>query len=62
MAIGSPAYVRQVREQLSEYCVPKIVETINNLDGAEEVGKLMPRKIDLNAPNGVYQLGLFDNL
>jgi len=53
---------KQIQEQMAEYCVPKIVETINNLDGAEEVGKLMPRKIDLNAPNGVYQLGLFDNL
>ncbi len=53
---------KQIQEQLAEYCVPKIVETINNLDGAEEVGKLMPRKIDLNAPDGAYQLGLFDNL
>ncbi|MBI5293789.1 MAG: DUF559 domain-containing protein [Chloroflexi bacterium] len=52
----------QIQEQMAEYCIPKIVETINNLDGLEEEGKFRPRKIDLNAPDGSYQLGLFDNL
>jgi very-short-patch-repair endonuclease len=51
----------QIQEQLAEYCVPKIVETINNLGGFEEEGKFMPRKIDLNSLDGTYQLGLFDN-
>jgi very-short-patch-repair endonuclease len=52
----------QIQEQMGEYCVPKIAETINNLDGLEEEGKFTPRKIDLNAPAGSYQLGLFDKL
>ena len=52
----------QLREQMAEYCVPKVVETINKLDGLEEEGKFMPRKIDLNAPDGSRQLGLFDNV
>jgi len=51
----------QIQEQMAEYCIPKIVETINNLDGMEEEGKFMPRKIDLNSPDGSYQLGLFDD-
>ena len=53
---------RQLREQMAEYCVPKVVETINKLDGLEEEGKFMPRKIDLNTPDGSRQLGLFDNV
>ena len=52
----------QIQEQLAEYCIPKIVKTINNLDGLEEEGKLIPRKIDLNSPDGAYQPGLFDEL
>jgi very-short-patch-repair endonuclease len=52
---------RQVREQTVEYCIPKIVETANNLGGLEE-GAFMPRKIDPNTPDGTYQPGLFDNL
>ena len=52
---------RQIQEQMAEYCIPKIVETMNNLDGAEEIGKLMPRKVGLNTADGTYQLGLFDD-
>lgn len=51
---------RQIQEQMAEYCVPKIVDTINHLDGVEEPGKFMPRKVNLNAPDESYQLGLFD--
>jgi very-short-patch-repair endonuclease len=51
---------RQIQEQMAEYCVPKVVQTINNLDGLEE-GGVIPRKIDLDAPNGTYQPGLFTN-
>jgi hypothetical protein len=43
---------------MESYCIPKIVETINNQGGVEE-SKLVPRKIDLNVDGG-YQLGLFD--
>jgi very-short-patch-repair endonuclease len=51
----------QIREQMAEYCVPKIADTINSLGGVDE-GKLMPRKIDVNAPDSSRQLGLFDDL
>jgi len=51
----------QLQEQMAEYCMPKIVATINNLNGLEEED-FMPRKIDLQAPDGSRQLGLFDNL
>ena len=51
----------QIREQLTEYCLPTIVENINNLHGVE-TGPLGARKIDLNAPAGSYQLGFFDEL
>ena len=51
----------QIREQMAEYCVPNIVDTINYLGGLDE-GGLVSRKIDLNTPYGSRQLGLFDNL
>jgi very-short-patch-repair endonuclease len=53
---------RQIQEQTVEYCVPKIVKTINNLGGLEEEGKYMPRKIDSDAPAGTYQPSLFDDM
>lgn len=52
----------QIQEQMVEYCVPKIVDTINRLQGVKEEGKFMPRRIELNAPEGTYQPGLFDDL
>lgn len=48
----------QIRERMMEYCVPNIVETINYLGGLDE-GGLISRKVDLNAPYGSRQLGLF---
>ena len=53
---------KQIREELTAYCVPKIVETINYLGGIHEEDELLPRKIDLNGPGGAYQLGLFDSV
>jgi very-short-patch-repair endonuclease len=53
---------RQIKEQTVEYCIPKIVKTINNLGGLEEEGRYMPRKIDPDAPTGTYQPGLFDDM
>jgi len=50
---------RQIQEQMAGYCIPTIVDTINNLDGLEE-GKPVPRKLDPNIPNTSFQLGLFD--
>jgi very-short-patch-repair endonuclease len=46
----------QVREQLSEYCIPSIVENITRLGGVEE-GGIIPRRIALG---GSQQLSLFD--
>ena len=51
----------QIQEQMEEYCVPNIVNTIEYLGGLDE-GGLIPRRIDLSAPDGSRQLGLFDNL
>lgn len=48
---------QQVREQMAEYCVPKVKDTIDNLGGLD-VGKFLPRK--LNHPTGTYQPSLFD--
>jgi len=48
----------QIQDQAESYCIPNVTETINNLGGIEE-GKLLPRKIDLDA-DSAYQLGLFD--
>ena len=49
-----------IQEQMADYCLPTIVENINKLDGVEE-GRLVPRRINLDAPGGMYQLGLFDD-
>lgn len=52
---------KQIQEEMVAYCLPEIVKTIHRLGGVEE-GGLLPRQIDLNAPEGSHQLGLFDNL
>jgi very-short-patch-repair endonuclease len=51
---------RQIQEQMAEYCIPTIADTINNLGGVEEDGKLLPRRFTGDAAGGTYQLGLFD--
>lgn len=51
----------QIKESTIEYCVPKVVETINNLGGVDE-GGILPKKIDTNKSTGNYQLSLFDDL
>lgn len=51
----------QIQERITDYCLPKVVETINHLGGIE-TGGFLPRKIDLDSPAGTRQLGLFDNL
>jgi very-short-patch-repair endonuclease len=49
----------QICEEMAEYCLPTIVENVNKLGGVDE-GRLVPRRINLDAPDGVYQLTLFD--
>jgi very-short-patch-repair endonuclease len=51
----------QIHHEMDEYCLPTIVENINRLDGLDE-GRLIPRRIDLDAPGGLQQLGLFNDL
>ncbi|HXF61400.1 MAG TPA: hypothetical protein VNK95_07275 [Caldilineaceae bacterium] len=45
---------------MADYCLPKIQDAINQLGGVEEDGRLLPRRLDLDAPDSAYQLGLFD--
>jgi very-short-patch-repair endonuclease len=50
-----------IQEEMAEYTIPKVMETINNLGGVDE-GGLLPRKIDLDESGHLRQLGLFDKL
>jgi very-short-patch-repair endonuclease len=50
---------QQVREQMSEYCIPKIAKMINRLDGLQEEG-LVPRAFHSGPDGVVQQLSLFE--
>jgi very-short-patch-repair endonuclease len=50
---------QQINEQTEAYCLPRIVENVNKLGGAEE-GQLAGRRFDLDAPGGLQQLLLDD--
>ena len=51
---------KQIRESLAQYCVPKITDMINRLDGLIDDG-LVPRRF-YNLPEGSgQQLGLFED-
>lgn len=50
-----------IREQMEGYCLPTVIENINRLGGVDE-GQLMPRRIEIDPPGGLQQLGLFDDL
>ena len=47
-------------ERPETYCLPKVVENINRLDGLEE-GKLVGRRFELDGPRG-YQQMQFDDV
>ncbi len=51
----------QLREQMQDYCLPTIVNKVNDLGGVDE-GGVIPRRIDLHPLDGLHQLGLFDGL
>ncbi len=51
----------QVCEELENYCIPTVAETINGLGGLDD-GGVGPRKINLNLPEGTRQLSLFDDV
>jgi very-short-patch-repair endonuclease len=52
---------KQINEQMSEYCLPKIVETVNGLGGVDE-GGVVPRRIHLSSTESTYQPSLFDTI
>ena len=49
------------REDLSDYCLGTVVDTVNNLGGVDE-GKLLPPSIDPGGPGSANELGLCDSL
>ena len=51
----------QIREEMEPYCLRTIVENIGKFGGVDE-GRIVPRHIDPNALDGVYQPGLFDDV
>lgn len=51
---------KHIREGLDSYCVPTIVKVINSLGGIDD-GVVVRRHIDLTAPNGAYQLRMFED-
>jgi very-short-patch-repair endonuclease len=50
----------QIREKMTKYCLPTIMENINKLGGLEEQ-RQMPRKVNLDAQGGWQQLSLFES-
>jgi very-short-patch-repair endonuclease len=51
---------KQIREEATEYCVPAVMETINELGGLTTEG-LIPRKFDPYYPDAPRQLTLFES-
>ncbi len=51
---------KQIRDQMSEYCIPKIAENINEFGGVEE-GKFLPRRILPGLDSISSQSSLFDD-
>jgi very-short-patch-repair endonuclease len=50
----------QIRDQIADYCLPKIVDKVNNLDGVK-LDDDFAKRIDLRLPGSEFQLGLFDS-
>ena len=49
------------RVEMRTYCVPVISENINRLGGVDDA-RVVPRKVDPDAPDGTIQPSLFDDL
>lgn len=49
---------RQIQEQMADYVLPTIAEEVNNLGGVDD-GTVTPHLIQLAAPDGLRQSGLF---
>jgi very-short-patch-repair endonuclease len=52
---------RHITEELTEYCIPKIVRKINGLGGVDD-GGILPRKVNMSSGVGAIQPGLFDGM
>lgn len=50
----------QVMEKMEDYCLPKVIDNINNLGGPEE-GRVVPRKIAVGDGDVFFQQSLFDD-
>jgi very-short-patch-repair endonuclease len=50
---------QQIRDQVVDYCVPAVMESVNRLGGLAENG-LVPRLFDPERPQGLQQLTLFE--
>ena len=50
---------RQIREQMADYCIPKITKVINQLDGLTNEG-LVPRTFHQATDGTAQQLSLFE--
>jgi very-short-patch-repair endonuclease len=48
----------QIRESISDYCVPKVVETVNGMGGIARDGDL-PERLQERLIDGSYQLDMF---
>lgn len=48
----------QIREGAADYCVPKVIETINAMGGLTR-GDGLPQRIAQRAPDGSYQMDMF---
>jgi very-short-patch-repair endonuclease len=49
----------EIREQMDDYCLPKVATEVANLGDLKEGGRV-PRKIDLRLPPGMRQLTLLN--
>ena len=52
---------QKIREEITEYTVPIVLENINRLDGIDE-GQLLARRFDLDSNDNFRQPGLFDQV
>ena len=51
----------QIQEEIETYCLTMVVKNINRLGGVDE-GGWVPRRFNLDAPDGLQQMALFDAL
>ena len=50
---------KQIREELAEYCVPTVLESIKRLGGPSS-DKMVPRRLNLDVSDAPWQPALFE--